>query len=66
MYEVLEMVLVHAWEDKEIPKEWLEGRIKMIPKDGDLFIWPAWIPHKVDRNESDRQRINLAFNINIT
>ena len=36
------------------------------PKDGDLFIWPAWIPHKVDRNESDRQRINLAFNINIT
>jgi uncharacterized protein (TIGR02466 family) len=35
------------------------------PKDGDLLIWPAWVPHEVMRNESNRQRINLAFDIDI-
>lgn len=35
------------------------------PKDGDLVLWPAWVPHEVEMNLSDRQRINIAFNINI-
>lgn len=35
------------------------------PKDGDLLIWPAWVPHEVMRNESNRQRINLVFDIDI-
>ena len=33
------------------------------PKDGDLLIWPAWIPHEVEINKSDKQRINIASNI---
>lgn len=35
------------------------------PKDGDLLIWPAWMPHSVDTNKSNRQRINIAFNIRL-
>lgn len=35
------------------------------PQDGDLLIWPAWVPHEVLRNESNRQRINLVFDIDI-
>ena len=35
------------------------------PKDGDLLIWPAWIPHEVEVNQSDKQRINIAFNIRL-
>ena len=36
------------------------------PKDGDLILWPAWVPHEVEPNLSDKERINIAFNINIT
>lgn len=35
------------------------------PKDGDLILWPAWMPHEVETNLSDRERINLAFNIRL-
>lgn len=35
------------------------------PRDGDLVLWPAWVPHEVEPNLSDRERINIAFNIRI-
>lgn len=35
------------------------------PKDGDLILWPSWIPHEVEMNLSDRQRINLVFDITL-
>lgn len=40
---------------------------KMIfePQDGDLLVWPAWIPHEVYVNESNLQRVNIAFNIRL-
>jgi uncharacterized protein (TIGR02466 family) len=36
------------------------------PSDGELILWPAWVPHEVLRNESTRQRINLAFSIQVS
>jgi hypothetical protein len=36
-----------------------------LPKDGDLILWPAWIPHEVEPNMSDRQRINIVFDIDV-
>lgn len=39
------------------------GRIAWTPKNGDLLVWPAWMPHETDRNLSDNYRINIAFNI---
>ena len=35
------------------------------PKDGDLILWPAWVPHEIETNLSDKQRINIAFDITI-
>ena len=35
------------------------------PKDGDLLVWPAWVPHFVEKNKSNKQRINIATNINL-
>lgn len=37
----------------------------VFPSDGELILWPAWVPHQVERNESKRQRINLAFSIQV-
>jgi uncharacterized protein (TIGR02466 family) len=36
---------------------------RVLPKDGDLLLWPSWIPHEVETNFSDTERINLAFDI---
>ena len=36
------------------------------PNDGDLIIWPGWIPHEVEENPASHERINFAFNINLT
>ena len=36
------------------------------PTDGELILWPAWVPHEVLRNESNRQRINIAFSIQVS
>ena len=39
------------------------SRMHYTPNDGDLVMWPSWIPHEVERNESDIQRVCIAFNI---
>ena len=31
-------------------------------KEGDLIIFPSWIPHFVNVNETNKERISLAFN----
>ena len=33
------------------------------PNDGDLIVFPGWVPHDVGPNTSNKQRINIAFNI---
>ena len=39
--------------------------ILIHPDDNSLLIWPAWYPHAVLENKSDKQRINLAWNLNL-
>ena len=36
----------------------------IIPKDGLLILWPGWVPHEVEENKSNQQRINLAWGVN--
>jgi len=40
---------------------------KMVfqPNDGDLIIWPAWVPHEVEVNTSSRDRVSIAFNLKL-
>ncbi len=35
--------------------------VQVVP--GTLLLFPAWLPHSVDRNRSDRERISLSFNL---
>jgi uncharacterized protein (TIGR02466 family) len=32
-------------------------------RNGTLLLFPAWLPHSVDVNRSDRERISISFNI---
>jgi uncharacterized protein (TIGR02466 family) len=34
--------------------------------EGMLLLFPAWLPHSVDANRSDRQRISISFNVMFT
>lgn len=36
------------------------------PQDGDLILFPSWMPHEVEPNLSNRERINIAFNFRIS
>ena len=36
------------------------------PTDGDLIVFPSWLPHEVEPNLSNRERINVAFNFKVT
>jgi len=46
-----------------------EGRtspqsVEVIPKDGDIILFPAWLQHSTMENSTDEERISIAFNIN--
>ena len=34
-------------------------------KEGDLLIFPGYLPHKVAKNESDEDRIVISFNVDV-
>ena len=38
---------------------------QIIPKEGDLLIFPAYLPHSVGQNLSDEDRVIISFNIDI-
>ena len=38
-------------------------KMGLEPRDGMLVIWPGWVPHEVEENKSDKQRINIAWGI---
>jgi hypothetical protein len=42
-----------------------ELNIKIIPKPGDYYFFPPFILHHVDVSESDKNRYNIIYNINI-
>jgi uncharacterized protein (TIGR02466 family) len=37
--------------------------VAISPQDGDLLLWPAWLPHEVETNNSNKERINIAINM---
>lgn len=39
--------------------------VSIKPVAGRLYIFPSYVPHSVDPNESDEDRISIAFNITI-
>lgn len=39
--------------------------IEIIPNDGDIILFPAWLTHNTLPNTTDEDRISVAFNIDI-
>jgi hypothetical protein len=32
------------------------------PKESTFYLFPSWVKHRVERNESNDERISIAFN----
>ena len=37
----------------------------ILPKNGDLILFPAWLPHLVEPNSDEEHRISVAFNVEL-
>lgn len=48
------------------PGHLLQGRHELEPRTGLLVVFPAWLWHEAEPNESDHERICISFNIGMT
>ena len=53
-------VIVPRYTEKSPPNESL-ARVPIA--EGAMIIFPSWLPHSVEANPSDEERISLSFNI---
>lgn len=37
--------------------------VKIEPEEGKILIWPSYLPHSVETNDHDDERISISFNI---
>jgi uncharacterized protein (TIGR02466 family) len=37
--------------------------IRRTPQEGEFILFPSWMEHGVETNESDRERVSVAFNV---
>jgi hypothetical protein len=48
---------------REIARDCFQPKHFVMPKSGELILFPGWLHHYVDVNESPRARLSVAFNI---
>ena len=44
---------------------WLHGGINEYPREGKIMLFPSSMPHRVELNQSDEDRISISFNLMI-
>lgn len=42
-----------------------QGKYFIEPKENILVLFPSWLPHYVEQNKSEEDRVSLSFNISI-
>tara|TARA_B100001059_G_C17813941_1_gene573959 strand:+ start:297 stop:911 length:615 start_codon:yes stop_codon:yes gene_type:complete len=55
----------HSFPPLEKKTEFNTSAVGLEIEEGDLLIFPAFLPHKVEENKSDEDRIVISFNVNI-
>jgi hypothetical protein len=41
----------------------VDAEHRLLPNDGDLFLWPAFLHHLVHPNMAEMPRISISFNV---
>jgi uncharacterized protein (TIGR02466 family) len=47
--------------DKET--DFTAGEVRMRPEEGRIYVFPGWLEHGVEANQSDRDRVSISFNV---
>ena len=47
-------------------EEFNQNGVEIEPEEGDLLLFPAYLMHGVNRNETDEDRIVISFNVDIS
>lgn len=45
------------------PTEFTVGEIRLRAEEGRMYVFPGWLEHGVDVNESDTDRVGISFNV---
>ena len=54
------------WRGLDLVKEknqFTGETIKIEPEEGNIFLFPSYLPHSVETNDHDEERISISFNI---
>lgn len=38
-------------------------KLRLEPVEGNIFLWPSYLPHGVEPNDHDEERISVSFNV---
>ncbi len=55
----------HSYPALERPTEFNTKVARVEIEEGDLLLFPAYLPHGVEENKSEEDRVVISFNINI-
>jgi uncharacterized protein (TIGR02466 family) len=47
----------------EMRNKFTAEHLKFKPKEGDIYLWPSYVPHSVLPNNHDEARISISFNV---
>ena len=54
------------WDGTELTglkNQFTAGTIRMQPIEGDIILFPSYLPHSVQTNNHDEERISISFNL---
>jgi len=43
--------------------EFTTDEIRMKPEEGRIYVFPGWLEHGVEENQSDADRVSISFNV---
>ncbi len=45
------------------PTDFTAEQVRMRPEEGRMYVFPGWLEHGVEINQSDRDRVSISFNV---
>lgn len=45
------------------PTEFTTDEVRMRPEEGRMYVFPGWLEHGVEVNQSDQDRVSISFNV---
>ncbi len=45
------------------PTDFTTDEVRMRPEEGRMYVFPGWLEHGVEENQSSRDRVSISFNV---